>query len=136
MDTLQTFEFGTYPDHGHYGCQKNAWMDKEMMHKRIDLVLVPWRNSKVLWTAPIIIFDAYRDQMMGTTVNQIQTFQIEAVHISPSCKYLCRPVDIGINMTIKTGMREKWEDWMLDGLGIVDGTAKDTSRKFVAEWLV
>jgi hypothetical protein len=45
-------------------------------------------------------------------------------------------VAVGINKTNKTGMREKWEGWMLDGLGIVDGTAKEPSRRFVAEWLV
>ena len=33
------------------------------------------------------------------------------------------------------GMREKWEDWMLDGEGIVNGVAKEPSRKMVAEWL-
>ena len=58
------------------------------------------------------------------------------VHIPPSCMYLCQPVAVGINKTIKTGMRAKWEGWMLDGLGIVDGTAKEPSRKLVAEWLV
>jgi len=45
-------------------------------------------------------------------------------------------VDVGINKTIKTRMREKWEDWMLDRLGTVDCTAKEPSRKLVAEWLV
>ena len=38
-------EFGTYPDCGHYCCQKKAWMDEEMMHKWIDLVLVPWGQT-------------------------------------------------------------------------------------------
>jgi hypothetical protein len=38
-------EFGTHPDRGHYGCHKKAWMDKEMMHKWIDLVLVPWGQT-------------------------------------------------------------------------------------------
>ena len=42
----------------------------------------------------------------------------------------------GINKTIKTSMREKWEDWMMEGDGIVNGAAKEPSRKLVAEWLV
>jgi hypothetical protein len=32
-------------------------------------------------------------------------------------------------------MREKWVDWMLEGDGIVDGVAKEPSRKLVEEWL-
>jgi hypothetical protein len=40
-ERIANLEFGTYPDCGHYGCQKKAWMDEEMMHKWIDLMLVP-----------------------------------------------------------------------------------------------
>jgi hypothetical protein len=49
---------------------------------------------------------------------------------------LCQPVDIEINKMIKCGMQEKWEDWMLEGEGIVNGAAKEPSRKLFAEWLV
>jgi hypothetical protein len=43
---------------------------------------------------------------------------------------------VGINKTIKSGMRDKWEDWMIEGEGIVDGAAKEPSRKLVAEWVL
>ena len=33
-------------------------------------------------------------------------------------------------------MRAKWEEWMAEGGGIIDGPAKEPSRKQVAEWLV
>ena len=69
-------------------------------------------------------------------MNNIQSLGIEVIHIPAGCTYLCQPVDVGINKTIKTGMREKWEDWMMDGEGIVNGIAKEPSRKMVAEWLL
>ena len=34
-------KFVTYLDHGHYACQKKAWIDEEMMNKWIDLILIP-----------------------------------------------------------------------------------------------
>jgi hypothetical protein len=74
--------------------------------------------------------------MMGTVVNRIQSLGIEVIRIPPGCTYLCQPADIGINKMIKCGMREKWEDWMLEGEGIVNGAAKEPLRKLVAEWLV
>ncbi len=37
---------------------------------------------------------------------------------------------------IKYGMCEKWEDWMLEREGIVNGAEKEPSRKLVMEWLV
>lgn len=129
-------EFGTYPERGHYACQKKAWMDEEMMHKWIDLVLIPWKETTTPGVVPLLILDAYRVHMMGTVVNRVQSLGIEVIHIPPGCTYLCQPVDVGINKVIKCGMREKWEDWMLEGDGIVDGVAKEPSRKLVAEWLV
>jgi hypothetical protein len=133
---IATREFGTFPDGGHYCCQKKAWMDEKMMQKWIDLVLVPWKETTTPGVVPLLILDAYRVHMMGTVVNRIQSLGIEVIHIPPGCTYLCQPVDIGINKVIKCGMREKWEDWMLEGEGIVDGVAKEPTRKLVAEWLV
>ena len=53
-------EFATYPGEGHYTCQKKAWMDKEMMEKWIEDILVPWQNEKGPDVIPILILDAYR----------------------------------------------------------------------------
>jgi hypothetical protein len=52
------------------------------------------------------------------------------------CTYLCQPVDVSLNKSIKCGMWEKWEDRMLEGDGIVNGVAKEPSWKQVAEWLL
>ena len=54
----------------------------------------------------------------------------------PGCTYLCQPVDVGINKTLKSRMREKWEDWMVTGEGMVNGSAKEPTRQLVAEWAV
>ncbi len=73
---------------------------------------------------------------MGSVVNRIQSLGIEVVHIPGGRTYLCPPIDVGINKPIKTRLREKWEEWMTEGGGIADGTAKEPTRKMVAEWLV
>ena len=39
-------ELQTYPKECIYTCQEKAWMDKAMMNIWIDLVLIPWRNSR------------------------------------------------------------------------------------------
>ncbi len=72
-------EFVTYPDGGHYVCQKKAWMDEEMMSKWIDDVLVPWQNEKGLDVIPILILDVYRVHMMRNIVNRIQLLGMEVV---------------------------------------------------------
>jgi hypothetical protein len=111
-------------------------MDEGMMNRWIDQVLVPWKMTMPPGVVPILVLDAYLVHMMGSIVNRIQSLGIEVLHIPAGCTYLCQPVDVGINKTIKCGMREKWEDWMLEGDGIVNGVAKEPTRKQVAEWLL
>ena len=133
-------EFSTYPIPGKYACQDKAWMDEVAMHQWIDDVLKPWKDEQDIASQsvepPILILDAYRVHQMGSVVNRIQGMGIEVVHIPAGCTYLCQPVDVGINKPVKSRLREKWEDWMTEGEGIVDGKAKEPTRKIVAEWLV
>jgi hypothetical protein len=68
-DATTHAELVTFPKGEHYACQKKMWWDEEMMNNRIDLGLVPWKNSKASWVAPIIILDAYCAHMMGRIVN-------------------------------------------------------------------
>ncbi len=84
---------------------------------------------------PIRILDIFCVHMMGNILNRIQSLRIEVIHIPAGCTYLCQPVDVGINKTIKTAMREKWEDWVIDVDGLVNSVAKEPSRKIVMEWL-
>jgi hypothetical protein len=73
--------------------------------------------------------------MMGSIVNLIQALGIEVQHILGGCTYLCQPIDIGINRSIKKEMTEQWEEWMISGGGVEDGVAKLLARRQVAEWI-
>ena len=55
-------------------------MDENIMNKSIDLVLIPWKNSKSPGVLPILIHDVYCVHMMGKIVNQIQSLGIEVIH--------------------------------------------------------
>ena len=129
-------ELQTYPDECIYACQEKAWMDESMMNKWIDLVLIPWKNSRDPSITPLLILDAYLVHMMGSIVNRIQALGIEVQHIPAGCTYLCQPVDVGINRSIKKEMTEQWEEWMIHGGGVEGGIAKTPTRRQVAEWIV
>jgi hypothetical protein len=133
---IERNEFQTYPENCVYAMQPKAWMDEKMMHKWIDDVLIPWKQTRNPVVVPLLILDAYRVHMMGSIVNRIQSLGIEVQHIPAGCTYLCQPVDIGINRPIKKAMMEQWEDWMYAGGGVVEGVAKPPSRKLVAEWII
>lgn len=133
-------EFVTFPAEGKYACQPKAWMDEGMMNAWIEVILKPWKDHRDANNPsiqpPILVLDAYNVHQMGSVVNRIQSMGIEVVHIPAGCTYLCQPIDVGINKPIKTRVRERWEDWMMDGGGVEDGVAKEPSRKMVAEWVV
>ena len=97
-------ELQTYPEECIYTCQEKAWMDKAMMNVWIDLVLIPWRNTRDPNVVPLLVLDSYRVHMMGSIVNHIQALGIEVQHIPGGCTYLCQPVDVGINHSIKKEM--------------------------------
>jgi hypothetical protein len=103
------------------------------MSKWIDLMIALWKNAKALGIVPVLILGVYCVNMMGNIVNCIQSLGIEVIHIPAGCTYLCQPIDEGINKSTKSGLREKWEDWMFKGDRIIDCAAKELSRKLVAK---
>ena len=128
---IECNEFQTYPENCVYAIQPKAWMDKKMMHKWIDDVLIPWKQTRNPIVMPLLILNAYRVHMMGSIVNQIHCLGIEVQHIPAGCTYLCQPVNIGINHPIKKAMMKQWEDWMYAGARIVEGAAKTPSCKWL-----
>ena len=129
-------ELQTFPEDCFYACQPKAWMDANMMNLWIDLVLIPWKESRKPGVIPLLILDAYRVHMMGSIVNRIQSLGVEVQHIPGGCTWLCQPVDVGINRPIKKEMTEQWEKWMFNGGGVVNGVAKEPTRNLVAEWII
>ncbi len=107
-----------------------------MMNVWIDLVLIPWKNARDPDVVPLLVLDAYRVHMMGSIVNRIQALGIEVQHIPAGCTYLCQPVDVGINCSIKKEMTEQWEEWMINGAGVEDGIAKPPARRQVVECFI
>ena len=88
-------------------------MDEPNMHAWIDVVLTHYKEEKDKRDPGgpplLLVLDLYRVCLMGSVVNRIQEMGIEVLHIPGGCTYLCQPVDIGINKTLKGAMRAKWE---------------------------
>ena len=99
-------------------------------------MLVPWKNEKALGIVPVLVLDAYGVPIMGNIVNWIESLGIEVIHIPSGCTYLCQPIYVDINKIINSGMKIKWEDWMIEGDGIVDYAAKEPSRRLVTKWIL
>ncbi len=90
-----------------YACQEKVWMDKAIIKIWINLVLIPWRNTWDPEVVPLLVLGSYHVHMMGSTVNSIQAPGIEVQHIPTGCTYLCQPMEVGIDHSIKKEMTEQ-----------------------------
>ena len=81
--------------------QKKAWMDKAMMMKWIDVCLKLWKNTLPPMVVPLLVLDSFRIHMMGPVVETIQRLGIEVQYIPGECTYLCQPIDVGVNRSLK-----------------------------------
>jgi hypothetical protein len=130
-------QFVTYPTAGKYACQPKAWMDEALMNEWIDIILTPSKSNcnanNPLLQPSILVLHAYHVHQMGLAINQIQAMGIEVIHIPTGYTYLCQPANIGIKKPIKKRLTKLWEDWMMDGAGIMNGIAKEPPCKQVTE---
>ena len=125
-------EIPSYPEGCHYACQKKAWMDEDMMYIWIELVLIPWVQSRPACRILYLVLDSYRVHMMPAVCAKIRSLGIKIIHIPGGCTWLCLPVDIGVNRPIKQAMTEQWDAWMIDqGIDVETPT-----RELVAKWVV
>ncbi len=117
-------------------------MDEAQMHEWVAKVLKPWKDHRDASnpsaepppTASHLGCIPRTSDGFGGKLHPDDG--IEVLHIPAGCTYLCQPIDVGINKPIKCGLREKWEQWMVDGEGIIDDQAMEPSWQMIAEWLV
>ena len=128
-------EFGTYPVGSHYACQARAWMDESVMLQWVDLVLRPYVENVPEGVDPILLLDSYRCHMMASVVNRIADLGIQVEHIPGGCTGLCQPIDVGVGKPLKSKIRHKWEEWMLE-VGVDSILSRPPERQQLAQWII
>ena len=82
---------------------------------------------------PLLILDAYKCHMDGNNVRMIQDLGIELLIIPGGCTYLCQPLDVGVNRSLKVSVKSQWDDWM-ESEGAV--TLQKPSRELIGKWVL
>ena len=124
-------EFPTFDNSMYDACQENAWMDERVMLMWAEKVHKPYVESAPEGIVPLLLLDSFHFHVMASVVNEIQELGVEVEHIPGGCKYLCQPVDIGINKPYKKHMRHQWEIWT-----ITEGMVKETTSPPTCEQIV
>ena len=79
----------TYPQVCFHAWHPKALMDKQMVNKWIDLMLIPWKNMGDPNIVPILVLKAYRVHYNCEPHTGIRHWELK-VSTSPSCRCLCR----------------------------------------------
>jgi transposase-like protein len=129
-------EFASYPNGSFYACQERAWMDETVMLQWVEQVLRPHVEQNVpAGIHPILLLDSYRCHMMASVVNRIADLGVEVQHIPGGCTGLCQPIDVGIGKPLKSNIRHKWEEWMLE-VGVDSAVSRPPMRGQLSQWIV
>jgi hypothetical protein len=56
-------------------------------------------------------------------------------HIPGGCTGLCQPIDVGIGKPLKSKIRHKWEEWMLE-VGVDSILSRPPERQQLAQWII
>lgn len=135
---IEKRELPTFSTDAFWYCQKNAWCDDRVMKEWIIKVLPLWlADLKAQFgdehIIPLLILDAYKCHMDGNNVRMIQDMGIELLIIPGGCTYLCQPLDVGVNRSLKVSVKSQWDDWM-ESEGAV--TLQKPSRELIGKWVL
>lgn len=115
---------------------EKGWINDEMMCQWIEKV---WRRRKNSFFNPksLLILDAHKAHKTERVKKEIQKLSQLAIIPGRMTKKL-QPLDLSVNKSFKSKMREKWEKWMVDGIHSFtkSGKMRRASYSTVCNWIV
>ncbi len=127
-------EFPFIPSESTLICQENAWMDKIVMLKWIDEVLVPYLQESRVGVVPVQLLDNYKVHKMVSVEDKLREIGVEAYFIPGRCTSVAQTVDIGVGKPFKDRLRANWMDWAIElSKEIIDFLPQ--SHEQVIEWI-
>ena len=129
-------ELATYPTASRilYKCQKNAWMDADMVSIWIDQILHPYIQENGNSGKVLLFLDSYSAHLCPQTTNKLRIIGVKFHPLPPSTTPFTQPVNIGINKPFKDRLRQQWWEWIMR-----DGNSKAVistpSRSLVGSWV-
>ena len=90
---------------GVYTTQANAWMDEGVMFLWAQDVLKLYVSLAPRRVHPVLLLDSYRCHLMASVVSQIEALGVTVLHIPPSYRPLCQPINIGVCKPVKTKVK-------------------------------
>lgn len=121
-------------------CQRQAWMDTQVMIKWVLRVLIPYTNRQ----HSILLLDNFSAHSANEVKRLLQSCNCHVVMIPPNMTSVAQPCDIRINAQVKRTLRKVWRTEMLAEYSRRVAAVEPTTvlrlpspkREQVLEWLL
>ena len=116
---------GEIPPSMHVWYQSKAWMNSELSLKWLDQFSL--NNTHLIW-------DCFSGHKSKAVCERLKT--VDHTFIPPTTTALCQPLDVGINKPFKDRLKEKWNNWSRNGMGLSkSGCWKSASIQQLLFWI-
>jgi hypothetical protein len=77
-------------------------------------VLAPYISTCPIGIIPIIFLDSFKVHLLGSVADGIQSLGVELKFITPGCKGLIKPINVGFNKLCKAVMSRIYTNFMME----------------------
>ena len=113
-----------------------GWMNQEIMRQWLDKV---WRRRRGSFFArnSLLIYDSHKSHLTSEIQGLVKSHSQLAV-IPGGLTKILQPLDLTVNRSYKVKLRQKWENWMLNGLKSYTKTnrMRKASYEEICNWVL
>ena len=133
---IATRELPHYPSSANVElfCQRQAWMDDDLMQHWINRILVPHLQQRNPGSEVIVILDRYSAHRSMRTRETLERLGIQLQILPAGSTSHVQPCNVGINKPFKDRLRKKWWDFMLQQ-GTEASVFVNPCREDVTSWV-
>jgi hypothetical protein len=131
----KTIPKGVFPKGVVVTANEKGWVDANMVSYWLENI---WRKRKnsFFCQKSVLIYDSARPHITEEVKEKVKKYSQLAV-IPGGLTSKLQPLDLSVNKSFKIKMREKWEDWMVNGYHSFtkSGSIKRASYAEVCQWI-
>lgn len=116
-ETTQCHPKFKFPDEFHITESENHWANGSTMNNYIDIIILPY-VIKVkddldlpLGQRALVIFECFRGQITEEFTAKLSANRFIYVTIPPNCTDLLQPMDLSVNKSAKSFLKNEFESW-------------------------
>lgn len=131
----KTVPKGVFPRGVIVAANEKGWVDADMVSYWLENIWCKRRNS-FFCQKSVLIYDSARPHITEEVKKKVKRYS-QLVVIPGGLTSKLQPLDLSVNRSFKSKMRDKWEEWMVNGYHSFtnSGAIKKASYIEICQWI-